>query len=253
MVLAGLGYGVGGLPLTIWAVIWAIGNPLTVLDTSGVAKGCLRILGVLGLIWAWGHEWADGVICLWCTGLQIGILGVLIRSWPATAWATMFRGLRWRIRTWFAAPDIRTGIKSVVIGGINAILFWHHPILLRLLWGASWMIWSALTIPPQHASIEKVSRFNASVRWGGPISTTFGSSIVSGCIGGVCTVGMSGNGLFSGGLVSTSLSTTLGLNSHFTGVLLKEMFMSVLVITVGWAGSQWYRWGNRFVAEERRL
>ncbi len=65
-----------GVPLALWGSLWAlaslIGKRLRIMWT-----GC----GVLGLLWAWIHEWQVGHLCLWCTAMQIGVLLILVTLW----------------------------------------------------------------------------------------------------------------------------------------------------------------------------
>jgi uncharacterized membrane protein len=69
-VLTGPGHVVLGVPLTVWAMGWAL---------VGLRwpRRLWGILGLAGLVWAWSHELADGHLCLWCTALQVSILAAI--------------------------------------------------------------------------------------------------------------------------------------------------------------------------------
>ncbi len=65
------------IPLAIIGGIWLAFIPwLRTTRWNTSAAG----LGVLGLGWAWWHEWALHAICLWCSGLQIIILIFVVTS-----------------------------------------------------------------------------------------------------------------------------------------------------------------------------
>lgn len=63
------------VPLALWGSLWALAS------LWGPGKKVWTPLGVLGLAWAWAHEWQVGHLCLWCTAMQIGILLILANFW----------------------------------------------------------------------------------------------------------------------------------------------------------------------------
>lgn len=74
-VLTSSGSVILGIPLALWGSLWAL--------ASLVRRGrkIWTLFGVLGLAWAWTHEWQVGHLCLWCTAMQIGILLILANFW----------------------------------------------------------------------------------------------------------------------------------------------------------------------------
>ena len=71
-----------GLPLPAWGALWALVGWVQ-LPRSG--RWVWLGVGMAGLVWAWGHELALQTLCLWCSGMQVGIIGAMIAGWPKRA------------------------------------------------------------------------------------------------------------------------------------------------------------------------
>jgi len=69
-----------GLPLGWWGLLWLVGSGLLLFWTRrpAVYSRLWAAGGLLGLLWAWVHEWASRHVCLWCTLVQTV---VLVLSW----------------------------------------------------------------------------------------------------------------------------------------------------------------------------
>lgn len=68
-----------GVSLPAWSALWALVGWL------GLHRRVRWIwigFGGFGLVWAWGHELALQALCLWCSGIQLGIIIALILNWP---------------------------------------------------------------------------------------------------------------------------------------------------------------------------
>ena len=77
-VLHSAGSMLGPLPLALWGVMWIM--------VARVLPRKLRSwlwmpLGMGGIVWAVGHEWALGQICLWCSALQVDMLLLMVAWW----------------------------------------------------------------------------------------------------------------------------------------------------------------------------
>ncbi len=68
-----------GLPLPAWGALWAL---IGCASWPRASRWLWLGLGMAGLAWAWGHELALQTLCLWCSGMQAGILAAMIASWP---------------------------------------------------------------------------------------------------------------------------------------------------------------------------
>jgi uncharacterized membrane protein len=73
-----------GVPLPLWGAVWAASGMLRLFRWG---RRIWIALGGLGLCWAWGHEIALRSICLWCSGMQFGILLAVILGWPRKEYA----------------------------------------------------------------------------------------------------------------------------------------------------------------------
>lgn len=66
-----------GLPLVVWGLLWTVSGFLPLWHLPGWRRLWIG-LGSGGVLWGLGHEWALGLICLWCTAAQ-GL--ILLSGW----------------------------------------------------------------------------------------------------------------------------------------------------------------------------
>ena len=241
-VLTGPGSVVLGLPLALWGAAWAtIGLIRTVAASDRWLTRLWQGFGLAGLLWAWGHEWADGHVCLWCSAVQLGVLLAIGSSihWKVGAkrWRNGWTEISWPV--WRMA--LGSGLLSFgTFLGYQIWLgtdTWGILIVLGILWGsaATWL--TALVL-----SRSRARRWPSAVgSVGGVIPLTVLTGVgATACASGLCTTGvgtvaaMSSVGL--GGLLTATFGAfaPLALQGILAGV--------VLVASAGWT---WRRGRSR--------
>lgn len=60
-----------GLPLPAWGALWALSG-CAALPRTG--RRMWVGVGMVGLLWAWGHELALQTLCLWCSGMGVWVV-----------------------------------------------------------------------------------------------------------------------------------------------------------------------------------
>ncbi|WP_053958125.1 vitamin K epoxide reductase family protein [Sulfobacillus thermosulfidooxidans] len=64
-----------GIPLVLWGLGWTVSGWFWPVRSSSIWLWIGTGLG--GVVWGVSHEWALHLLCLWCTGAQLGILTVI--------------------------------------------------------------------------------------------------------------------------------------------------------------------------------
>ena len=59
------------LPLPAWGAVWALSG-CAALPRTG--RRMWVGVGMVGLLWAWGHELALQTLCLWCSGMGVWVV-----------------------------------------------------------------------------------------------------------------------------------------------------------------------------------
>lgn len=74
----GAGSMVGPLPLATWGVVWAMVGWFFLPRPSPRLIPLWSVIGINGIFWGILHEVLDGHLCLWCTAMQLNILGAVV-------------------------------------------------------------------------------------------------------------------------------------------------------------------------------
>ncbi len=223
-VLSGPGSVVLGLPLAAWGSLWALLG-MGLLSRTGWMRRGWQALGGMGLLWAWAHELADRHVCLWCSGIQLGIVAVLILSQDWTAFRAGWQGLWPRpVRR----PAALAGGMAAM--GLMGVSLWHPvgPWVLTGLWAIAWGgigAWGTAILTRR-----------ARPRWTAWTSVGLGSTPwlvgtgVAACAGGVCTAGVSVLGT-SG---SVGLAGLLGVLAPVAPLAAQGALLIASGLALGW-------------------
>lgn len=236
-VLTGPGSAVLGVPLAAGGVIWAASGWKSLHGAPWI-RVTWRLLGIVGLGWAWLHEWMDGYVCLWCTAVQLAILVALGAS---LAWRDVGVRMQQGLHSLGAsAPWVALGAGIVSAGSFVGYQVWLGTdtwgvvLSIAVLWGlaSAWM--TALIV-------SRTGR-----RWlttlgavGGTVPTTLLSGLgATSCASGVCATGIS----------TAATVSSLGISGVLSGLFGAFAPLALQGLCAGWvlivAGLWTYRRGG---------